>query len=239
MSTRDRRVTLALKYHHLDNLSAQQIRDKFEREGVGDYAVSTIRSYLASDLGDEVVEQIEREQADVRTQIADRYERLYQKARNDAAAATTDETITAVVPQTTTHEGDDGITVHHWEQVDSDDEDWPVWADDHDLVIRFTDGKVGVEPGDTYPVGARRGTTPEYRRAVIGVQRDQPDLSGRTTLRREAAQHLEKKARVLGAWEEEVSINGEIQHNVDATHDVSADFVTYSTSEGTEDEDSE
>jgi hypothetical protein len=46
MSRRDRRVNLALKWHYLDNLSPEEIRDRFEREGITELTTSTIRDYL-------------------------------------------------------------------------------------------------------------------------------------------------------------------------------------------------
>jgi len=49
MTTRQRRVTLALKWHHLDNLSVEEIQERFEQEGIGSYVQSTIRDYLNDD----------------------------------------------------------------------------------------------------------------------------------------------------------------------------------------------
>lgn len=65
-ATRDQRVTLALKYHYLDGLNAGEIKERFKQEGVGEYARSTIRGYLNDSPKEEVIEQIDKEQANVR-----------------------------------------------------------------------------------------------------------------------------------------------------------------------------
>jgi len=52
MTTYERRVTLALKWHHLDNLSPEEIQERFVEEDVGEYTLSTIRRSRGRTRGD-------------------------------------------------------------------------------------------------------------------------------------------------------------------------------------------
>lgn len=108
-ATRDQRVTLALKYHYLDGLNAGEIKDRFEQEGVGEYARSTVLDYLNDSPKEQVIEQIEKEQAHVREQIAGRQECLYKRARE--TDATKDEPIERVRPKVNRvpHKGQNSI----------------------------------------------------------------------------------------------------------------------------------
>ena len=81
MSKREQRVTLALKWHYLDHLNPDEIQERFEETGHGSFAKSTIRQYLNEEPADEVVEMIEQEHANTRLQIAEREERMFQRAR--------------------------------------------------------------------------------------------------------------------------------------------------------------
>jgi hypothetical protein len=225
MSTRDRRVTLALKWHHLDNLSAREVRDRFESEGIGDYTVSTIRDYLSEEPADAVLEQIENEHANVRLQSAERYERLYQRAREAEQNATTDEPITAMVPQMqTVSQSEEPLRVADWERAPPGDDRRPEWADEHDVVVVFVDDARHLEAGDEYPAGARRGgyparpgTLPEFRKATIGVERDEPDPKGRAMARQEQAKYQEQKGDVLGIYSTDINMNvdGELDTTVE------------------------
>lgn len=87
-ATRDHRVTLALKYHYLDGLNAGGIKERFEQEGAGEYARSMILDYLNDSPKEQVIEQIDKEQAHVREQIADRQEQLWAQARDAEFNAT-------------------------------------------------------------------------------------------------------------------------------------------------------
>ena len=224
MSTRERRVTLALKWHHLDNLSPQEVRDRFESEGIGDYTVSTIRDYLNEAPADEVLEQIEQEHANVRLQSAERYERLYQRAREAEQRATVDEPVTAMVPQMqTVTQNEDGLRVADWERAPPGDDRRPEWADEHDVVVVFVDGERYLSAGEEYPAGARRGgyparpgTLPEFRQATVGIKRDEPDPKGRAMARSEQAKYQEQKGDVLGIYSTDVNLNvdGELDTTV-------------------------
>lgn len=216
MSRRERRVNLAVKYHYLDNLSAEEIRDRFEREGVADLTTSTIRDYLSEKPKEAVLDAIDAEHAHVREQAAERFERLYQDARADEALAVEDQSITALVPVMEANSRDTPVEVHHWTELESDDDAWPEWARERDTIIEFDDDAWRtIQPGEEYPVGAQHGWTPQYREVVVGVRRDQPDRVGRSFARQEAASHLEQKAEVLNAYEENVTIEGEIEHDHD------------------------
>lgn len=198
-ATRDQRVTLALKYHYLDGLDAGQIRDRFEQEGVGDYARSTIRGYLNDSPKEAVLEQIENEQAHTREQIADRQERLYKRARQSEFEATEDEPITAVVPVTATNDNEAQIEVHDWKFVDVEAPDRPDWAEEHDTIVRIRTHKKRIKPGERYVVSDMAGD-PVYKTRMVGLKRDQPDLIGQRFARQEQREHLEAKGEVLGLY---------------------------------------
>lgn len=221
MATYERRVTLALKWHHLDNLSPEEIRERFVDEGIGEYALSTIRGYLNSEPADEVIEQIEQEHANVRLQSAERYERLYQRARDAEAEAARDEWVEAVVPKmdrVAEHEAP--LRVADWERVPPGDDDRPEWADERDTVVVFVGDDRLLDAGQEYPAGARRGglparpgTQPEYRTARVGLERDVDDPKGQAMARKEQASYQREKADVLGVYSTDVNLNvdGEVE----------------------------
>jgi len=212
MSTRQRRVTLALKWKHLENLSVEEIQERFEQEGVGSYARSTVRDYLNDEPAEEVLEQIEQEHANVRLQIAEREEQMYQRARGAEADAVEDEPIVRVVPKTdavdTDREGP--MPWPEWEIVDIDDPDWPEWATERDIIIRFTDEMTDVRPGEEYPLRAVDGS-PKYTKEFDGLRRDQDDLKGQAMARQEQSSHLEAKGEVLGVYKDRVELEGSLE----------------------------
>ena len=218
MSNRERRVTLALKWHHLDNLSPQEVRDRFEEEGVGDYTLSTIRNYLNEAPADEVLEQIEQEHANVRLQIAEREERMFQRAREAEAESVEDEPIKRVVPQTTQVPPDvDGpIRATEWEEVTPEDDDYPEWATERDVIIRFTDGRHEVYPGERRPIQGIDGS-PKYTTEFVGLRRDQPDLQAQAMARQEQSSHLQAKGEALGIYKTEIDmhVDGDVEHSVE------------------------
>lgn len=224
MSTRERRVTLALKWHHLDNLSVEEVRDRFEEEGIGSFARSTIRDYLNEKPKEEVLEQIEDKHADVRLQSAERYEDLYQRAREAEREATQDEKVTAMVPKTSVVRSEEApLTVSTWRQVPPGDEDRPAWAGERDTVLMFTEGERHLDAGAEYPVGARRGamparagTFPQFYQAVVGVERDVDDPKGQAMARKEQASYQREKADVLGVYSTDINMNvdGELDTSV-------------------------
>jgi len=212
MSTRDRRVHLALKWHHLDNLDVEEIRERFEREGIGSYARSTVRGYLNEQPKDEVIEAIEQRHADVRLQIAEREEQLYQRARETEMEATEDQPIVRVVPKTERVPRDrkSARFVQAWEIVDVDDPDHPEWASERDVIIRFTDGETAVGPGEEYPIQAVDGS-PRYTKEFDGLARDQPDRKARAMARQEQSSHLQAKGDALGVYKDRVELEGSLE----------------------------
>jgi len=212
MSRRDRRVNLALKWHYLDNLSPKEVRDRFEREGIGDYALSTIRGYLNEKPKEEVIQAIEERNANVRLQAAERFEDLYQQAMEDHdKLAVENEPVLAMVPKKDFNESEEELRVADWEYLKEDDPRWPEWAGERDRPIAFTNETRFVPPKEAYPAGAERGGPPEYRKAVVGLRRDQPDRVGRSYARQEAAEHLHEKADVLGVYETDINLNTDLE----------------------------
>lgn len=226
MTTRDRRVTLALKWHYLDNLSPQEVRDRFEREGIADLTVSTIRDYLNEEPKEAVLEQIEQEHADTRLQAAERFERLYQTATEDhEELAVEDEPIKRTVPQTAKVPGDreSPLWWDDWEVLDADDPERPGWAVNRDIIIRFTDGTRKLSPGEEYPVQSVDGT-PKYTTEMVGLRRDVPDLMQRQGARQEMANHMRQKADVLGVYSTDINldVDGELETSVSLDEDAAA-----------------
>jgi hypothetical protein len=226
MSTRERRVTLALKWHYLDNLSVEEIQDRFEDEGIGSYAKSTIRDYLNEEPKEEVIEQIEQQHADVRLQIAEREERLYQRAREAESQAVEDQPIVRVVPKTETVSNDRETPMSWpvWEVVEPGDEDWPEWAEERDVIIRFRgDEKTRVLPGEEYPLRAVDGS-PKYTKELAGLERDQPDRKGQAMARQEQSSHLEAKGEVLGVYSTDINmqVDGDVDHSVELDTETAA-----------------
>ncbi|PGF16172.1 hypothetical protein CP556_08640 [Natrinema sp. CBA1119] len=213
MSTKQRRVTLALKWHYLENLSPEEIRDRFEEEGIGSYARSTIRGYLNEDPADKVLEQIEQEHANTRLQIAEREERMYKRAREAESKSLKDEPIIRVVPKTDTVSTDRETAMRWpaWEIVDPDDDDWPDWAAERDVIIRFLeDETTSVMPGETYPLRSVDGS-PRYTKEFDGLERDQPNLEGQAMARQEQSSHLQAKGEVLGVYKDRLEVEGSLE----------------------------
>jgi hypothetical protein len=225
MSTRERRVTLALKWKHLDNLDIEEIQDRFEETGHGSFTRSTIRNYLNEEPADAVLEQIEEEHANVRLQIAEREERMYQRARDAEATATKDEPIKRVVPQTRVCKADRGrFTMDRWEFLDPDDENWPEWAEEGDVIIRFIDdGQAVIEPGDEYPVQAFDGS-PKYTTEFAGLKRDVDDPKQQAMARQEQSAHLEAKGEALGIYSTDINmtVDGDVDHSVELDSETAA-----------------
>lgn len=213
-SQKDRRVTLALKWHYLDGFDVEDIQERFEREGHGSYVKSTIRAYLNEQPREEVLEQIEEEQATVRLQVAERAERRWRRAREAEAAATQDKSINRVVPATARVPDDAAVPkeVPDWELVD-DADDRPEWATERDVIVRFTGRMTSVQPGEEYPVQSLDGS-PKYTTEFVGLRRDQPDEEARSRRRREQAEHMQQKGKVAGVF-----VN---RHEIDATVDAEA-----------------
>lgn len=224
-SPKDRRVTLALKWHYLDNLDVEEIQDRFEQESYGSYAKSTIRGYLNEQPKEEVLEQIEAEQADIRLQIAEREERLFERAREAETQAVEDEPIVRVVPKTkdVATDRESPMRWSAWEIVEPGDEDWPAWATERDVIIRFMDETTQVHPGESYPLQAIDGS-PKYTKEFDGLERDQPDLKGQAMARQEQSSHLQAKGDALGVYSTDINMNvdGDVDHSVELDAETAA-----------------
>lgn len=214
--SREWRVTLATKWAYLDHLEAPEIVDRFEETHGIDISVHTVRDYLDEKEAQQVRDQIKDEHANVRLQIADREERLYQRARTAETQALEDQPIVRVVPKTGTVPTDreSTMTWPAWEIVQPGDEDYPEWAAERDIVIRFLGENVELRPGETYPLQAVDGS-PRYTKEFDGMERDQPDLKGRAMARQEQSQHLEAKGEVLGVYEETINIDADVEQSLD------------------------
>lgn len=225
MSTRQYRVSLALKWHHLDNLSVGEIQERFEQQGIGSYTRSTVRDYLNEKPKEEVIEAIEQRHADVRLQIAEREERMFQRAREAEAEATEDEPIVRVIPKTdrVSDDRESPMQWPAWEIVEPGDDDWPEWATERDVIIRFTDGRTSLMPGEEYPLRAIDGS-PKYTKEFDGLRRDQADLKGQAMARKEQSDHLEAKGEALGVYTTDINMNvdGELDTTVSLDEEAAA-----------------
>jgi len=219
MRTRDQRVTCALKWHYLDGLGPAEIQERFEEDHDVELAQSTIRGYLSEEPREEIVEQIEQEHADTRLQIAEREQAMLERAREAERNATRDEPIQAMVPQMARVKESEGtLRVADWETVPPGDDRRPVWADERDVVAIFVDDTRFLEPGQEYPVGARRagkparpGTFPEFRQARVGIKRDVVDQKTAAMARQEQSQHLQAKGEALGVYSTDINLTAEVE----------------------------
>lgn len=201
-SAYERRVTLALRWHHLENLDNEAIRQRFIDEGYGEFTPQTISGYLNSEAEDEVLKLIHEEQAHVREQSAERWERKHERSRQAEREATENQYAKALRPVTATNTGDRPIYVYGWDVITADDHRSPDWQQPHDVVVEFTDpGSLKIDPGERYYQADPSGN-PEYRTVIVGIERDQPDIGRQQSLRTEQASHQREKATVLGAYEE-------------------------------------
>lgn len=219
-SAYERRVTLALKWHHLDNLTPPEIQEKFREEMGVDLTARTIRGYLNSEPAEEVLDQIRGKHAEVRLQILEREEQAYQRARRSEENSTRDEPIIAMRPRTDKVDGrlkNPKRIPYDWERVDPDDPDWPDWADPElDTIIRFIEGSRMIEPGKEYPYRNYLGE-PEYEKTVVGLQREQPDRTSRSFLRQEQTTHLKSKGEAAGIYEETINLQGDLGIEAEVT----------------------
>jgi hypothetical protein len=214
MSSREHRVTCAIKWHYLEGQSAPEIRDRMEQEGLGDYAVSTIRNYLNEQPAEEAMAMIEQVHANTRLQIAEHEQRMVERARQAEFSATEARKRVGMVPRTSTNEGDLATRVDDWRELEPDDPEAPEWATDADTIIAFTEGRRTIEPGERYPIQSVTGE-PIYQQAVVGLERDQPDQEARQQFRYEQSTHLQNKGEVLGVYSEHVEIDATVDGDVD------------------------
>jgi len=213
--TREWRVTLATKWAYLDNLEASEIVEKFDRELGIELTRQTIYDYLAEKEAEEVEEQIAQAHANTRLQIADRQERLYQRAREAEANATEERPIQRVFPRVEQRRADRDPMEHpEWMFVGPDHDAWPEWATPgKDAPIVFTDDTTTVRPGEKYPVEGLDGE-PKYTTELVGVE-TVPDEKARAFRRAEQADHLEAKGEALGIYEENINLQADVEQSMD------------------------
>ena len=160
--------------------------------------------------------QVNPERAKVRARGIERHERLYERAREAEQNATQDEPIQRVVPQTKRVSKQQGYHEQpNHEFVEPGDDDWPEWATEGDTILRFTDETEGYEVGQEYPTRAFDGS-PQYKTEFVGLERDVPDRTERSFLRREQSSHMEQQGEAALIYEDNVNINhsGEVDTTV-------------------------
>lgn len=209
MSTRDQRVTLALKWRYLDHLELDEIVDRFEEAGYGSYAKSTIKDYLSEKPSEEVEAMIEKQHANTRLQIAEREERKWKRAREAESQATIDEPVWSVRPVSASNDTDHDIPVQDWRIIAPDDDAHPEWATERDVVIEFTDDTRYIPPGQKYYVADPSGE-PEYTKVLVGLERDQPNLKGQAAARQEQSNHLRAKGDAMGVYSKDINLDADV-----------------------------
>ena len=240
-SKREQRVTLAVKWFHLDHLEVEEIRERFIQQGYGEFTKRTIRRYLDDSEAEAVREQIREQHADVRLQVAERDEQLYKRARRSEFVATDDEEIVGLQPEWDVNDSLTRTWVRGWQKIGPEHPEWPEWADPAlDTIIDFGAADVKIKPGEKYyladPVG-----NPIYQKTSVGLRRDQPDLSERRSARYEQGKHLDAKAKILGAYDDSLTIQheGEVSMDVELPEDVIGGVVASSRDRLTETSDSD
>jgi hypothetical protein len=213
--TREWRVHLANKWSYLDNLTAETIADKFEDEYDIDITPRTVYNYLSEEEAEAVEDRINKEHANTRLQIADREERLYQRAREAEANATVEAPIKRVFPRVEQRRVDRDPMAHPtWEFISPDHPEWPEWATPgRDAPIVFTDDTTRVQPGEKYPVEGIDGE-PKYTTELVGVE-TVPNEKARAFRRGEQSDHLEAKGEILNLYEENVNLQADVEQSMD------------------------
>lgn len=220
-AAREHRVTLALKWAHLDGCSVDEIQDRFIENGYGEYAHSTIQEYLREKPSEAVHEQIENEHADVRLRIIDRHERKHDRARQAEREVTDRQEVIALRPESTVNQRDSPIQVPDWRVLDT--EEHPPEATNHDKRITFLDDETRtIRPGESYYVSDPDGD-PVYEEFVAAVE-EVPDDKQQSFLRREQSHHLEQQGEAAGVYEEDINVNmsGGVDHSVELDSETAA-----------------
>lgn len=208
---RDRRVTLALKWHYIDDCSPEEIQQRFVDNGYDEYTISTIRNYLNDEESEEVLEQITAERAKVRARAIERHERKHKRARQAEEDSYERDEVVGMVPVTRVHTGDEPIQYPAWEPLP--EAEYPPEATPHDKRIRFTGDTRTVEPGTEIPERHPDGA-PKYEADVVAVRRIE-DSTERSFLRREQSHHLEQQGEAGNIYEDNVNLD--IDGDLDAT----------------------
>lgn len=215
--SREWRVTLATKWAYLDNLAAPAIVERFEETHGIELSEATVYDYLNEQEAEEVEEQIKREHANARLQIAEAQRRKHDRAREAEQRATKREALKRVVPVTKLHVSELGEpkTVQKWEDVESGDDDWPEWAEERDHIIRFVEGETTqIQDGHKYPAKTFDGEMkPDVK--LAGLYRDVPDEDSRSRFRQEQLAHFRAMGEVLGVYEETINLEVDEERSID------------------------
>ena len=227
----ERRVTLALKWFHLDHLTISDIQDKLLEEGYesphsddGRFSERTIKKWINSQESEEVLEQVRQRHANAREQIAERHEDLYQRARSAENQATKDIPIKGLAPVEDKVDGrlESPKTIDYSWRVVQPGEELPASAPEgadpeRDTIIEIDPtGSTVMEPGAKYPKMDWKGE-PEYEVQTVGVRRDEADRTQRSFLRQEQSSHLREKGEVMGVYEEEIKLSGSLDISQEVT----------------------
>jgi hypothetical protein len=111
-------------------------------------------------------------------------------------------------------DADGPIRYPAWEMVEPGDDDWPDWAEEHDIIIRFLDERKEVYPGEPFPQRSLDGS-PSYTSEMIGLERDVPDIDRRRAARGEQSKHLQAKGEVLGVYTDVVELDVDDERSID------------------------
>lgn len=197
-----------------------------EREGIVDSITRrTINRYLSEAPAEETIEKIRESHAEADLQIAERQEQLYQRAREAEMNADKEVPIKRVFPETDDVPADSQSPMRwsEWEQIEPGDPDWPEWATpDRDVLIRFTDERTQVYPGERYPIKGIDGE-PKYTTEFVGLE-EVKNEKARAFRREEAREHLEAKGNALGVYEEQLDVN--VGGSLELDHAVPEEIVS-------------
>ncbi|EMA42672.1 hypothetical protein [Halococcus saccharolyticus] len=223
--SRERRAHIARKLHFLDGWSAEAIADHFEEEGIADIKPRTVRKYFKDSDAEETIEKVRDRMAEEDLRIAESLQRKHDRAREAEANADKEVPIQRVFPETEQVRRDrvSDFEWTEWEQIEPGDADWPEWATPgRDVLIRFTGRTTIVQPGERYPIKGIDGE-PKYTTEFVGLEEVRNEKA-RAFRREEQAEHLEKKAQVLGIEDNELDVN--VGGSIDLEHSVPEEIVT-------------
>ena len=220
----ERRAAIARNLHHIDGWTSERIADYFREKGIADIKPRTVRNYISDESSDETKEKVREEMhADADLRIARSLQRKHDRARMDERRATVDEEITAYRPETATNTSGLKQQVPDWEVIHHEDHRAPDWATERDVVVEFKPNqRLTVHQGEEYYVADPAGN-PAYEEVVVGVERDQPDLTERRYLRNEQREHLADKATRLGLDDNELDVT--VSGDLDVDHSVPDELV--------------
>jgi hypothetical protein len=97
------------------------------------------------------------------------------------------------------------------------------WADERDVIIRFTNETRELYAGERYPLRELDGS-PKYTKEFDGLRREQDDLKGQAMARSEQSKHLEAKGEALGVYSTDINmqVDGDVDHSVELDEETAA-----------------